>query len=50
MARTKRMMGMTPYEHELIEVENHRATERIPLEMKEKAMAETLLDKMFDIQ
>ncbi|XP_048880209.1 rho guanine nucleotide exchange factor 1b isoform X5 [Brienomyrus brachyistius] len=48
--RTKRMMGMTPYEHELIEVENHRATERIPLEMKEKAMAETLLDKMFDIQ
>ncbi|MFT7800608.1 rho guanine nucleotide exchange factor 1 isoform X3 [Arapaima gigas] len=46
--RTKRMMGMTRHESELLEVESHRATERIPTEMKEKAVAETLLDKMAD--
>uniref|UniRef100_A0A8C9SJL1 Rho guanine nucleotide exchange factor (GEF) 1 n=1 Tax=Scleropages formosus TaxID=113540 RepID=A0A8C9SJL1_SCLFO len=44
--RTKRMMGMTRHESELLEVESHHATERIPTEMKEKAVAETLLDRM----
>ncbi|KAM6967633.1 rho guanine nucleotide exchange factor 1 [Aplochiton taeniatus] len=48
--RQKRMMGMTPNETELIEVENHHHTDRIPKEMKEKAVAETLLDKISDIQ
>ncbi|KPP73102.1 rho guanine nucleotide exchange factor 1-like, partial [Scleropages formosus] len=46
--RTKRMMGMTRHESELLEVESHHATERIPTEMKEKAVAETLLDRMAD--
>ncbi|XP_036372012.1 rho guanine nucleotide exchange factor 1-like [Megalops cyprinoides] len=48
--RQKRMMGMTPSEHELMEVENHHPTERIPTEMKEKAVAENLLEKLSDIQ
>ncbi|XP_018587746.1 rho guanine nucleotide exchange factor 1 isoform X3 [Scleropages formosus] len=48
--RTKRMMGMTRHESELLEVESHHATERIPTEMKEKAVAETLLDRMADSQ
>uniref|UniRef100_A0A6Q2YQK2 Rho guanine nucleotide exchange factor (GEF) 1b n=1 Tax=Esox lucius TaxID=8010 RepID=A0A6Q2YQK2_ESOLU len=47
--RRKRMMGMTPNEAELVEVETHHHTDRIPMEMKEKAVAETLLDKMSDI-
>ncbi|KAL0985059.1 hypothetical protein UPYG_G00152370 [Umbra pygmaea] len=47
--RRKRMMGMTPNEAELVEVENHHHTDRIPKEMKEKAVAELLLDKMPDI-
>lgn len=46
--RQKRMMGMTPNEHELSDVESHRPTDRIPMEMKEKAVAETLLEKMVD--
>ncbi|XP_072317501.1 rho guanine nucleotide exchange factor 1 isoform X2 [Eucyclogobius newberryi] len=44
--RTKRMMGMTPCEAELIDVENHYPTDRVPMEMKEKSVAENLLDKM----
>uniref|UniRef100_A0A4W4H3K7 DH domain-containing protein n=1 Tax=Electrophorus electricus TaxID=8005 RepID=A0A4W4H3K7_ELEEL len=36
--RQKRMMGMTPNEHELTEVENHYPTDRVPREMKEKAV------------
>ncbi|KAJ8388840.1 hypothetical protein AAFF_G00125960 [Aldrovandia affinis] len=47
--RQKRMMGMTPNEAGLVEVENHRPTERIPKEMKEKAVAEILLDKMSEM-
>ncbi|KAJ8005247.1 hypothetical protein DPEC_G00144660 [Dallia pectoralis] len=47
--RRKRMMGMTPNELELIEVESHHHTDRITTDMKEKAVAETLLDKMYDI-
>ncbi|XP_026084313.1 rho guanine nucleotide exchange factor 1-like isoform X2 [Carassius auratus] len=46
--RQKRMMGMTPNERELIDVESHRPTDRIPKDMKEKAVAETLLEKMFE--
>jgi hypothetical protein len=44
------MMGMTPNAAELLEVESHYPTDRIPMEMKEKAVAETLLDKMSEIQ
>ncbi|XP_026856903.2 rho guanine nucleotide exchange factor 1b isoform X2 [Electrophorus electricus] len=44
--RQKRMMGMTPNEHELTEVENHYPTDRVPREMKEKAVAEMLLEKL----
>lgn len=39
-------MGMTPNEHELNEVENHYPTDRVPREMKEKAVAERLLEKL----
>ncbi|XP_016387643.1 rho guanine nucleotide exchange factor 1-like isoform X5 [Sinocyclocheilus rhinocerous] len=46
--RQKRMMGMTPNEHELNDVESHRPTDRIPMEMKEKAVAESLLERMFE--
>lgn len=46
--RQKRMMGMTPNERELSDVESHRPTDRIPMEMKEKAVAESLLEKMVD--
>nr|XP_057908975.1 rho guanine nucleotide exchange factor 1b isoform X4 [Doryrhamphus excisus] len=48
--RQKRMMGMTPNEAELIDVENHYPTDRIPMEMKEKSVAENLLDKMSETQ
>ncbi|XP_076008666.1 rho guanine nucleotide exchange factor 1 isoform X2 [Genypterus blacodes] len=48
--RQKRMMGMTPNEAELIDVENHYPTDRIPIEMKEKSVAENLLDKMSETQ
>ncbi|TSK20241.1 Rho guanine nucleotide exchange factor 1 [Bagarius yarrelli] len=46
--RQKRMMGMTPNEHELTEVENHYPTDRVPREMKEKAVAERLLEKLIE--
>ncbi|KAK0150820.1 Rho guanine nucleotide exchange factor 1 [Merluccius polli] len=48
--RRKRMMGMTPNEAELSDVENHYPTDRIPREMKEKSVAENLLDKMAETQ
>ncbi|XP_057689747.1 rho guanine nucleotide exchange factor 1b isoform X2 [Corythoichthys intestinalis] len=48
--RIKRRMGMTPNEAELIDVESHYPTDRIPLEMKEKSVAENLLDKMSETQ
>ncbi len=44
------MMGMTPNEAELIDVENHYPTDRIPTEMKEKSVAENLLEKMSETQ
>ncbi|XP_072547891.1 rho guanine nucleotide exchange factor 1 isoform X2 [Salminus brasiliensis] len=46
--RQKRMMGMTPNEQELNQVENHYPTDRVPREMKEKAVAEMLLEKLSD--
>ncbi|XP_076593127.1 rho guanine nucleotide exchange factor 1 isoform X3 [Chaetodon auriga] len=48
--RQKRMMGMTPNEAELNDVESHYPTDRIPREMKEKSVAENLLDKMSETQ
>ncbi|XP_061144389.1 rho guanine nucleotide exchange factor 1b isoform X4 [Syngnathus typhle] len=48
--RKKRKMGMTPNETELIDVESHYPTDRIPMEMKEKSVAENLLDKMSETQ
>uniref|UniRef100_H2RRD3 Rho guanine nucleotide exchange factor (GEF) 1 n=1 Tax=Takifugu rubripes TaxID=31033 RepID=H2RRD3_TAKRU len=48
--RQKRMMGMTPNEAELVDVENHYPTDRVPMEMKEKSVAENLLDKMSETQ
>ncbi|TKS82308.1 Rho guanine nucleotide exchange factor 1 115 kDa guanine nucleotide exchange factor [Collichthys lucidus] len=48
--RQKRMMGMTPNEAELIDVESHYPTDRIPIEMKEKSVAENLLEKMSETQ
>ncbi|XP_035527584.1 rho guanine nucleotide exchange factor 1b isoform X7 [Morone saxatilis] len=48
--RQKRMMGMTPNEDELKDVESHYPTDRIPREMKEKSVAENLLDKMSETQ
>ncbi|XP_051263670.1 rho guanine nucleotide exchange factor 1b isoform X5 [Dicentrarchus labrax] len=48
--RQKRMMGMTPNEDELKDVESHYPTDRIPIEMKEKSVAENLLDKMSETQ
>lgn len=48
--RQKRMMGMTPNEAELMDVESHYPTDRIPTEMKEKSVAENLLDKMAETQ
>lgn len=41
---------MTPNEAELNDVESHYPTDRIPLEMKEKSVAENLLDKMSETQ
>lgn len=41
---------MTLNENELIDVENHYPTDRVPMEMKEKSMAEHLLEKMFETQ
>ncbi|XP_062255877.1 rho guanine nucleotide exchange factor 1b isoform X3 [Platichthys flesus] len=48
--RQKRMMGMTPNEAELLDVDNHYPTDRVPMEMKEKSVAENLLDKMSETQ
>ncbi|XP_022620367.1 rho guanine nucleotide exchange factor 1 isoform X3 [Seriola dumerili] len=48
--RQKRKMGMTPNEAELVDVESHYSTDRIPVEMKEKSVAENLLDKMSETQ
>ncbi|XP_071764155.1 rho guanine nucleotide exchange factor 1 isoform X6 [Centroberyx gerrardi] len=48
--RQKRMMGMTPNETELMDVESHYPTDRVPVEMKEKSVAENLLDKMAETQ
>ncbi|XP_059920116.1 rho guanine nucleotide exchange factor 1b isoform X4 [Gadus macrocephalus] len=48
--RCKRMMGMTANEAELVDVENHYPTDRIPMEMKEKSVAEVMLDKMAENQ
>ncbi|XP_047454448.1 rho guanine nucleotide exchange factor 1b isoform X2 [Mugil cephalus] len=48
--RQKRMMGMTPNEAELLDVENHYPTDRVPMEMKEKSVAENLLEKMSEKQ
>lgn len=48
--RQKRMMGMTPNEAELVDVDSHHHTDRIPMEMKEKSVAENLLDKMSETQ
>ncbi|XP_059194616.1 rho guanine nucleotide exchange factor 1b isoform X1 [Centropristis striata] len=48
--RQKRMMGMTPNEAELVDVESHYPTDRIPMEMKEKSVAENLLEKMSETQ
>ncbi|XP_016893481.1 rho guanine nucleotide exchange factor 1 isoform X3 [Cynoglossus semilaevis] len=48
--RQKRTMGMTPNEAELIDVESHYHTDRVPKEMKEKSVAENLLEKMFETQ
>lgn len=44
------MMGMTPNEAELVDVENHYPTDRVPTEMKEKSVAENLLEKMSEKQ
>lgn len=44
------MMGMTQNEEELIDVENHYPTDRVPMKMKEAYVAETLLEKMSDMQ
>ena len=44
------MMGMTPNEAELVDVESHYPTDRIPMEMKEKSVAEMLLEKMSETQ
>lgn len=41
---------MTPNENELIDVESHYPTDRIPTEMKEKSVAENLLEKMSETQ
>ena len=43
-------MGMTPNEAELVDVESHYPTDRIPIEMKEKSVAENLLEKMSETQ
>ncbi|KAM6910552.1 rho guanine nucleotide exchange factor 1 [Xenentodon cancila] len=48
--RQKRMMGMTPNECELVDVESHYPTDRIPMEMKEKSVAENLLERMSETQ
>lgn len=48
--RQKRMMGMTLNEIELNDVDSHYPTDRVPMEMKEKSVAENLLEKMSETQ
>ncbi|XP_063343034.1 rho guanine nucleotide exchange factor 1b isoform X3 [Pelmatolapia mariae] len=48
--RQKRMMGMTLSEAELNDVDSHYPTDRVPMEMKEKSVAENLLEKMSETQ
>ncbi|MEQ2272149.1 hypothetical protein XENORESO_015458, partial [Xenotaenia resolanae] len=48
--RQKRMMGMTLLEEHVTDVENHYPTDRVPKDMKEKSVAENLLEKMYDSQ
>ncbi|XP_005736229.1 rho guanine nucleotide exchange factor 1 isoform X1 [Pundamilia nyererei] len=48
--RQKRMMGMTLSEAELNDVDSHYPTDRIPMDMKEKSVAENLLEKMSETQ
>ncbi|KAG9337714.1 hypothetical protein JZ751_028211 [Albula glossodonta] len=48
--RQKRMMGMTPSEAGLLEVESYQPTDKVTQEMKERAVAEALLDKMSEMQ
>ncbi|CAI5663643.1 unnamed protein product [Oreochromis niloticus] len=48
--RQKRMMGMTLCEAELNDVDSHYPTDRVPMEMKEKSVAENLLEKMSETQ
>ncbi|KAI1886277.1 hypothetical protein AGOR_G00212350 [Albula goreensis] len=47
--RQKRMMGMTPSEAGLLEVESYQPTDKVTQEMKERAVAEALLDKMSEM-
>ncbi|KAM4567421.1 rho guanine nucleotide exchange factor 1 isoform 3-T5 [Fundulus diaphanus] len=48
--RQKRMMGMTLSEEQVMDVENHYPTDRVPMDMKEKSVAENLLEKLYDSQ
>ncbi|XP_039886188.1 rho guanine nucleotide exchange factor 1b isoform X7 [Simochromis diagramma] len=48
--RQKRMMGMTLSEAELNDVDSHYPTDRVPTDMKEKSVAENLLEKMSETQ
>lgn len=41
---------MTLLEEQVMDVENHYPTDRVPLDMKEKSVAENLLEKMYDSQ
>lgn len=41
---------MTLNEAELNDVESHYPTDRVPMEMKEKSVAENLLEKMSETQ
>lgn len=43
-------MGMTLSEAELNDVDSHYPTDRIPTDMKEKSVAENLLEKMSETQ
>lgn len=47
--RSKRMMGMTPGEAELKELESYRTRDKVLLESKAKQLAETLLAKMEEL-
>ncbi|XP_036394334.1 rho guanine nucleotide exchange factor 1b isoform X1 [Megalops cyprinoides] len=47
--RQKRTMGMTLNEQGLVEVESYQPTDRVSLEMKERTVAESLLDKMSEM-